>query len=109
MTGQFSSDAEAVIERKLDVETENRNSVEDISSYYELIRCSEWIKQGRFNKVPTQYFIHALKILLHQVALQFPDHLLTDSVSIVSTLQRHSKNCKFYILGDTSYGRYDEQ
>ena len=52
MTGQFSSDAEAVIERKLGVEIEKRNSTEDISSYYELSRCSEWIKQGRFKKVP---------------------------------------------------------
>ena len=49
---QFSSDSVAAIERKLDVEIEKRNSGEDISSYYELSRCSEWIKQGRFNKVP---------------------------------------------------------
>lgn len=51
---RFSSDAVAVIERKVDVEIEKKNSSEDISSYYELSRCSEWIKHGRFNKVPAQ-------------------------------------------------------
>ena len=51
MTGEFSSDAVAVIDRKLDANVETRNSTEDISSYYELSRCSEWIKQGRFSKV----------------------------------------------------------
>ena len=60
MTGQFSSNAEATIERKLDSDIEKRNSTEDISSYYELSRASEWIKQGRFKKVDKN-FINALK------------------------------------------------
>lgn len=29
-----------------------------------------------------------------------------DSVSIVTSLQQHNEDCKLYILGDTSYGRY---
>lgn len=109
MTGQFSSDSVAVIERKLDAEIENRKANEDISSYYELPRCSEWIKQGRFNKVQAQNIVDALKYFAYQVALQFPDHLLPDSVSIVTALQQQNEQCKLYILGDTSYGRYDKR
>lgn len=56
MTDQFSSNAVTVIERKLDAEIETKNSTEDISSYYELSRCSEWIKQGHFSKVPGANF-----------------------------------------------------
>jgi len=51
MTGKFSSDAKAVIDKKLDTGIEKGKPTEDISSYYELPRCIEWIKQGRFIKV----------------------------------------------------------
>lgn len=39
-----------------------------------------------------------------QVALQFPDELLVDSVAIAVEIERRT-NAKPYILGDTSYGR----
>ena len=39
-----------------------------------------------------------------KVALQFPDHLLKDSVNIASILSKESGQ-DVYILGDTSYGR----
>lgn len=39
-----------------------------------------------------------------QVALQFPDELLVDSVAVAEEIQRNT-NAKSYILGDTSYGR----
>lgn len=39
-----------------------------------------------------------------QVALQFPDELLVDSVAVAVEIERYS-NAKPYILGDTSYGR----
>lgn len=39
-----------------------------------------------------------------QVALQFPDVLLVDSVAIAQAIERNTK-AKSYILGDTSYGR----
>lgn len=39
-----------------------------------------------------------------QVALQFPDELLVDSVAIAQEIERNTK-AKSYILGDTSYGR----
>ena len=55
----------------------------------------------RYHKI-----IGALKYFHFQVALQFPDHLLVDSVSVVTTLQQQNEDCKLYILGDTSYGRY---
>ena len=43
-----------------------------------------------------------------QVALQFPDHLLVDSVTVAAMLEKNvDDNRKMvYILGDTSYGRY---
>ncbi len=39
-----------------------------------------------------------------QVALQFPDHLLPDSVNIATILHQKSEK-EVFILGDTSYGR----
>lgn len=39
-----------------------------------------------------------------QVALQFPDVLLVDSVAIAQEIEKNTK-AKSYILGDTSYGR----
>lgn len=41
---------------------------------------------------------------LLQVALQFPDELLVDSVAIAEEIEKNTK-AKSYILGDTSYGR----
>lgn len=39
-----------------------------------------------------------------QVALQFPDELLVDSVTVAQQIEENT-NAKTYILGDTSYGR----
>lgn len=39
-----------------------------------------------------------------QVALQFPDVVLVDSVSITTEIERNT-SAKLFILGDTSYGR----
>lgn len=39
-----------------------------------------------------------------QVALQFPDELLVDSIAVAREIER-SVNAKAFILGDTSYGR----
>lgn len=39
-----------------------------------------------------------------QVALQFPDELLVDSVAVAVEIERNS-NAKPFILADTSYGR----
>lgn len=39
-----------------------------------------------------------------QVALQFPDELLSDAVKISAEIEKETK-AKTFILGDTSYGR----
>lgn len=39
-----------------------------------------------------------------QVALQFPDELLVDSVAVAEQIEGNT-NAKTYILADTSYGR----
>jgi diphthamide biosynthesis protein 2 len=44
--------------------------------------------------------------LVPQVALQFPDELLCDSVPIYHSLKRAvDSNTELYVLADTSYGR----
>jgi aspartate carbamoyltransferase catalytic subunit len=43
--------------------------------------------------------------LLLQVALQFPDRLLADSVLVANELRRLTSS-RVFILGDTTYGRY---
>lgn len=43
-------------------------------------------------------------ILCPQVALQFPDELLADSVAVISKLKEALPTLSFYILADTSYG-----
>ena len=46
-------------------------------------------------------------VLSPQVALQFPDELLCDSVPIYHSLKRAvGTNTELYVLADTSYGRY---
>lgn len=42
--------------------------------------------------------------MFSQVALQFPDELLVDSVAIAQEIEKNTK-ATTYILGDTSYGR----
>ena len=45
--------------------------------------------------------------LLLQIALQFPDFLLPDAAKVSAELQREfAAEKQFFILGDTSYGRY---
>lgn len=49
--------------------------------------------------------LFSLKCLMcSQVALQFPDELLVDSVAVAQEIERNS-NVTTFILGDTSYGR----
>ncbi len=42
----------------------------------------------------------------HQIALQFPDELLHDSVPIYRHLKAMVGHRELYVLADTSYGRY---
>ena len=44
--------------------------------------------------------------MLHQIALQFPDELLRDSVPIFKALRsKLGEEILLYTLADTSYGR----
>ena len=101
----FSSSSEEVLSRTATVEREANNKRHDLWSYYELERCVEFV--ARYSKVwlsnlsPTCIFYSPWL----QVALQFPDHLLVDSVAVAAILERESGKA-VYILGDTSYGRY---
>eukprot|EP01047_Picozoa_sp_COSAG01_P085231 COSAG01_NODE_18635_length_1063_cov_1.153527_1_plen_183_part_00 len=42
-----------------------------------------------------------------QVALQFPDHLLQDSVGVAAWLSQRVVGRTFFVIGDTSYGRWE--
>lgn len=83
---KFYNNDKAVIERKINVAPRNVESTEDIPEKYSLAQCTQWIKDNQFRKV----------------CLQFPDHLLKDSVGISLMLQ---KSCEqmVYIMADTSY------
>ena len=113
----FSSDGAEVISRKIDpikpaMEADLQHQ-RDLRHYYEIERCSEFIKTHNFQKVAWNglyhfYFIHtslSLPLLL-QIALQFPDFLLPDAAKVSAKLQREFAEKQFFILGDTSYGRY---
>ena len=56
---------------------------------YNLTKCIEWINENNFKRT----------------CLQFPNDLLNDGTSIALYLQK-TFDRTFYILGDTSYGRY---
>lgn len=114
----FSSDGAEVISRKIDpinpaMEAglqQGREGQRDLRQYYEIERCSEFIKAHKFQKVNIMtyhfYFIHTSLSLLLQIALQFPDFLLSDAAKVSAELQREFAEKQFFILGDTSYGRY---
>lgn len=114
----FSSDGAEVISRKIDpinpaMEAglqQGREGQRDLRQYYEIERCSEFIKTHKFQKVNVMtyhfYFIHTSLSLLPQIALQFPDFLLSDAAKVSAELQREFAEKEFFILGDTSYGRY---
>ena len=65
------------------------------TSYYKL-RCTCHIKEK------TQCTIH--RISCFQIALQFPDSLLTDSAAVSSLIEKFTGK-KVFVLADTSYGR----
>ena len=43
-----------------------------------------------------------------RIALQFPDAQLKHSAKVVALLKERCRDCDFFILADTSYGRYGE-
>lgn len=88
MTSAFTSNDESVICRIVEDEANKPTPVELLPDKYELDRCVAWIKE----------------LQLQSVCLQFPNKLLSDSVSISKYLKRKTHK-EIYILGDTNYGR----
>ncbi|CAH2310541.1 2-(3-amino-3-carboxypropyl)histidine synthase subunit 2 [Pelobates cultripes] len=88
-TALFSSDGEEVINRKLDSSDQSisKSTEEALEETYEIGKTISFIQENGFQRV----------------ALQFPDELLVDSVTIARQLE-DATSAKVYILGDTSYG-----
>lgn len=88
MVEVFSSDAERVLQRSVDVNlSESGSRPEDLHGLYQISETCSFITSNNFKKV----------------ALQFPDELLVDCVAVAAALERETK-AKTYILGDTTYG-----
>ncbi|CAK6951984.1 -(3-amino-3-carboxypropyl)histidine synthase subunit 2 [Scomber scombrus] len=87
MADAFSSSSENVIERVVEVTAKTNVPVEKLDELYYIKNTCDFISQHQFQKV----------------ALQFPDELLVDSISIVAEIERIT-DAKLFILGDTSYG-----
>ncbi|KAJ8091767.1 Diphthamide biosynthesis protein 2 [Marasmius tenuissimus] len=90
MTDGFSTSSSEAISRTLDVHIDPQLSPkEDFDDFYEIERVAREITGGDFNRI----------------ALQFPDSLLPDSVSIFQKLKRKiGPDRELYVLADTSYG-----
>ena len=85
----FSSDAEHWLHRDAEMDINNiKKTREDWEAAYEIERCVGAIVEHGFERV----------------ALQFPDHLLGDSVCVAAAL-RERTGARVFILGDTTYGR----
>lgn len=88
MSVAFSSDDSEVISRKVvSVDDEKRDESIPVKSMYEIDRCAEWIKNHNFSKV----------------ALQFPDNLLSDAMTVALKLGEIISG-QVFVLGDTSFG-----
>ncbi|EIW77988.1 diphthamide biosynthesis protein [Coniophora puteana RWD-64-598 SS2] len=92
ITSAFSPSGAEVIARSLEVDidhTADQLSADEFSTFYEIERTAQAILNGGFS----------------QIALQFPDELLHDSVPIFRLLkQRVGPGRDLYVLADTSYG-----
>lgn len=87
-TSAFYTGSEEVLQRKITQEGAP-TLPELIDDVYEISRCVTWIQQAGYKRV----------------ALQFPDELMQDAVSVTQDLERNvPSGCNVFILGDTSYG-----
>lgn len=67
----FSSNENAVLERKADIGEGSRSvASRDIDYYYELDKCAEWTKKNELNKVLPLgfFFFFAVLFRLHLIA-----------------------------------------
>lgn len=129
MADAFSSSSETAIQRLVDVTARTNTPVEKLQESYQIRETCDFISERHFEKVKTSclwVFLNVCSIFIClkatlssslgnnsvlclilnvlQVALQFPDELLADSVAIAQEIERNTK-AKSFILGDTSYGR----
>ncbi|XP_065082369.1 2-(3-amino-3-carboxypropyl)histidine synthase subunit 2-like [Ochlerotatus camptorhynchus] len=92
MTSAFSSNEAAAIERQVELDPDQPETVdiqlEDFWNETRLTECADWIKEHNFAKV----------------CLQFPDAMLPFSTAIAEQLKQTAPPAGVYILGDTSYG-----
>eukprot|EP00112_Aurelia_sp_Birch-Aquarium-sp1_P009642 Seg2100.8 transcript_id=Seg2100.8/GoldUCD/mRNA.D3Y31 product="hypothetical protein" protein_id=Seg2100.8/GoldUCD/D3Y31 len=90
MASAFSSKAEDVFTKNIEIGYENEVKDELLEEYYEIDTCVKFITQNSYEKV----------------ALQFPDELLKDSFKLSKIIESkcQGQNIKLHILGDTSYG-----
>lgn len=87
-TSAFYTGSEEVIARQVTVYGD-QTDLSQIDQIYETVHCADWIKQAGYKRV----------------ALQFPDELMQDAVSVTVRLEALvPADCKVFILGDTSYG-----
>jgi diphthamide biosynthesis protein 2 len=109
----FSSNAEAVITKSLEIdERERRPEDFTLEGFYEIEQTAMQIREHAFKRVILIYtdyknFWHLTGL---QIALQFPDEMLRDSVQVYLALKARLKdmgydNCSLFVLADTSYGR----
>ncbi|XP_054240412.1 2-(3-amino-3-carboxypropyl)histidine synthase subunit 2 [Indicator indicator] len=84
MATAFSSDGETALRRELGPVAAPRG---DLDSFYEMGRAAAFVRDGGFRKI----------------ALQFPDELLADAVSVATGMEA-ATGAEVYVLGDTTYG-----
>ena len=113
----FSSSDESAIERTLDVSAEDTPSSYSLEfcAFYEIERTVQIIRERDYKRVCSQiqHFcwadideIGTFTLPDSQIALQFPDELLHDSVPVYQLVQeRLGPEREVYVLADTSYGR----
>ncbi|KAH3697607.1 2-(3-amino-3-carboxypropyl)histidine synthase subunit 2-like [Dreissena polymorpha] len=84
----FSSNADSVLSRTVGSQALPTDHTQ-LDVVYEINRTLHWIKENGFKRV----------------ALQFPDELMGDAVSVTKQLERLvPEDARVFILGDTSYG-----
>ncbi|XP_076840859.1 2-(3-amino-3-carboxypropyl)histidine synthase subunit 2 [Brachyhypopomus gauderio] len=86
MNEAFSSSSESVLHRTVGVSQPVCHDG-DLEQMYQISQTCHFIKSNGFKKA----------------ALQFPDELLVDSITVSAAVEREAK-VKTYVLGDTSYG-----
>lgn len=126
MADAFSSSSETAIQRVVDVTATTNTPLEKLHETYQIKETCDFISERNFEKVNTVVVSYKTRLrcdnisvfiskqhqvdawitmfTVLQVALQFPDELLVDSVAIAQEIEGNTK-AKSYILGDTSYGR----